>query len=299
MPSPTNEADSLEIAAPSVAPRPTAAPWIFRSRLVRTWIVLAAAFLLSTVASRSQPGLVVVPEFTAAVFAQGGMPAPAAPVVGGAGRRADQYADSPFPSRGGDDQSGRSVGFYLSLGRLIPVIGLFFLWVYTARWADEDARGLKLDAPSWNTILLLTGVAGFAAVLLVPVYALGFLLMVASYAAPTGIYINLRNQHVPESSRLLTPRHIQTVLIRTLARFGLNLAPSKEARDKALGPPIRFIGKSASVKGRTKAVRARPRNRRGSWERVRWCTTPSFAARPTCISNRRPTSFRSGTVSTA
>jgi general secretion pathway protein E len=203
---------------------------------------LAACLLAPFVAAIAGPDGVSGPDFASTVYAQA--PAPAA-----AGRRADQYPESPFPFARGDDQSGRSVGYYLSLGRLFPILGLFFLWVYTARWADQDARGLKLDVSVWNTILLLAGVAGFAAVLLVPVYALGFLLMVAGYAAPTGIYVNLRNQHVPESSRLLTPRHIQSVLIRTLARVGLNLAPSKEARDKALGPPIRFIGKSASGKG--------------------------------------------------
>jgi type II secretory ATPase GspE/PulE/Tfp pilus assembly ATPase PilB-like protein len=42
----------------------------------------------------------------------------------------------------------------------------------------------------------------------------------------------------------MTPKHIQGLIIRGFALIGINIAPSKGARDAALGPPIRFLGKS-------------------------------------------------------
>ena len=47
-----------------------------------------------------------------------------------------------------------------------------------------------------------------------------------------------------ESARVMTPKHIQGLIIRGFALIGINIAPSKGARDSALGPPIRFLGKS-------------------------------------------------------
>lgn len=171
----------------------------------------------------------------------------AAAAVGGAAR----YPNIPAAmgwSRG-DDPSGQSVGFYFSLGKLVPILALFAGWLYVCGWADDDSRGLKLDTPVWNTSLLVGGIVGFLVVLVAPAFVVGLLGLFAFAGGPAGFYLYTRNQHVPESSRLLTPRHLQTVLIRTMARLGINLAPSREAREKALGPPIRFIGKSATGKG--------------------------------------------------
>jgi general secretion pathway protein E len=164
-------------------------------------------------------------------------------------RQTGQFPNSPFPFARGDDQGGSNVGFYFSLGKLIPVLLLFFGWIWMCNWVNEDSKGLKLDAPVWNTGVLVGGLAGFGAVLTFPAFFLGFLALLVVGGGPSAWYLYTRNQHVPESARLLTPRHIQTLLIRLMSRLGINLAPSKEARDKALGPPIRFIGKSASGKG--------------------------------------------------
>src|SRR4029078_6608537 len=52
-------------------------------------------------------------------------------------------------------------------------------------------------------------------------------------------------QHVPESGKVLTPRHLQQWGIRQLARIGIHLGGGKVV-DATLGPPIQFIGKSKS-----------------------------------------------------
>lgn len=154
-------------------------------------------------------------------------------------------------------------GFYLSLLRFAPVLGLFFLWVATTHWVDDDGQANKLSFEFWNTLVILGGVAGFMLVLNVPNFAIGFVAMSVAYGLPLGLYIRERNDHVPESAKVMTPAHIQKVVIRTLARLGVSIGGSKEARESALGPPIRFIGKSSTGKGDDEARARQAENSRG------------------------------------
>lgn len=114
---------------------------------------------------------------------------------------------------------------------------------------DDDARGLKVRPSFWNPLVFLAGALGFVSVLNIPNFAVGFLFLLICYGAPLGSYIHERNGRVPESARLFTRRHLTKLANKTLARFGINLSQSKEARDAALGPPIRFLSKSEAGKG--------------------------------------------------
>lgn len=143
-------------------------------------------------------------------------------------------------------------GYYLSLWKLIPVLGLFFLWCATTKWANQDSIGLKLRPQMWATLMLLAGMAGFVLVLITPSFALGFLLCLVAQGGSLGSYIYERNQKVPDSAKVMTPRHIRNVVIRTLAKYGIRIGGGK-AVEQAVGPPIVFIGKSKSA-GRSKSV---------------------------------------------
>jgi type II secretory ATPase GspE/PulE/Tfp pilus assembly ATPase PilB-like protein len=57
------------------------------------------------------------------------------------------------------------------------------------------------------------------------------------------LYVYERNQRVPESGKVLTPRHIKSWTIRQLARIGIHIG-GKEITDITLGPPIQFVGKT-------------------------------------------------------
>lgn len=182
---------------------------------------------------------------TDSAFAQDGDP--------GNGSRAASgtYPASPYGfHRGNINSFGQgSTGFYINLWGLIPLLALFFLWIHTTRWVDADSHALKLDVETWNAAVFLPAAAGFVAALSLPMFALGLLLLLAAYGVPLGLYIQARNERVPESAKVMTPRHIQGLIIRGAARLGINIAPSREAQDSALGPPIRFIGKSISGRG--------------------------------------------------
>ena len=171
-----------------------------------------------------------------------------------------QYPRNPIPFSRGDV---KNVGFYLNLFRFVPVVGLFFLSVVFAQWVDDDSRAHKLSSEMWNTLGILGSVAGFLLVLNVPNFGIGFVALLIASGTPLGMYIRERNQHVPESAKVMTPAHLQKVFTRVLSRLGLSVATSKEAREAALGPPIRFIGKSSTGKGDDAARARQAENSRG------------------------------------
>jgi len=177
-------------------------------------------------------------------FAQAPAGAPAPTTVGQPGTSASGYPRSPAGFYRGNAEGGRASGFYFNPVSLVLILAFLLLWAHTTQWADEDGRSLKLNYEMWNSLIIMAGVFGFVAVVSVPAFILGFPLLLAAYGVPLGLYIKERNDRVPESAKVMTPAHIQGLIIRGFAKVGINLAPSKEARDSALGPPIRFMGKS-------------------------------------------------------
>jgi general secretion pathway protein E len=215
------------------------------------------------------PGGMVVPNpgapvtGTPPVMAPGGasVPAPGAAATGSAGKFPPLPGRIFFRGAATFQPDGTVVprpdmsGFYFSWFKLILLLGLFALWVWTAGWIDDDAGRLKIRQEFWNGIVLLSGVAGFVLSLCSPGYLFGFLAMTLGYAVPMGIYVNERNQRVPDSGKVLTPRHLRSVANRVLARFGIHLG-GKEATSHVGGPPIRLIGKSGTGKGEVDRSRA-------------------------------------------
>ena len=75
-------------------------------------------------------------------------------------RKAGEYPPNPKPFYRGNVPTG-SGGFYLSLFRLVPVLGILFLWIWSGNWADEDSQSLKVQSDFWNSWILVGGMAGF------------------------------------------------------------------------------------------------------------------------------------------
>ena len=147
-----------------------------------------------------------------------------------------------------------AVGDYLSRIALLLVLGTFALWMWVCRFVDEDSRGLKVRSEFWNSVLIGAGAVGFLVVLCVPFFAAGFVLMLACGAVPFGFYVAERNRRVPESSKILTARHLQKVGIRLARRLGIKIG-GKQA-EEIHGPPIEFIGKSDAA-GKTDRSKSR------------------------------------------
>lgn len=136
---------------------------------------------------------------------------------------------------------------YVSLPKMFFVIGAFLGWVSLAKWVSEDARGLKVRPSFWNTIVFACGLLSLLLFLTLANYGAGFSMALLGLGAPVGAYINERNQRVPDSGKILTPRHIKRVSKQYLAKVGIHLGGGERTED-AIGPNITFIGKTRTGK---------------------------------------------------
>lgn len=219
--------------------------------MTRVWV---AAVLLAIVGSAwGQPGPAAPPAdgpaangpaangAAPAAVADGATPDSAATPPALQGNRWPSY---PLPFHRGNDPAPQYQGFYLSLALFVPVLGLFFLWIWIARWVDDDSGGLKLRRDFWNGVVFAGGIAGFLLVLCLPNAFLGLPALLLAAGVPVGLYVAERNSHVPDSGKVLTQRHLTAVANRLLGRFGLMIGGDDTPAFSG-GPPIRFIGKSA------------------------------------------------------
>ena len=180
-------------------------------------------------------------------YAQNTPDAPAAVPAPTGFKDVTAYPPLPKPfSRGNfTPQGGSKTGPYLNFFILAFLTAIFLLWSWSTSWAYKDGKALKLNTDQWCSIML---VAGFVTLLLafqLPNALLACLVAVLGYAVPIGVYVKERNDVVPESAKVLTPKHIRNLSIRFLARMGIRVGSTK-AMESAIGPPISFIGKSAS-----------------------------------------------------
>jgi len=203
-----------------------------KSGLCTVFALLALVVAIPTAARAQPPGV--------------GAPGQAAPANVSAGASSGEFPRSPAGFYRGNQAGGAAnSGFYISLLGLVPILALFLLWAHTTQWVDEDGRALKLNYELWNSLVFLVGVVGFVAVVTLPAFILAFPALLLAYGVPLGFYIRERNGRVPESAKVMTPAHIKGLVIRGCAKIGIHIGGSKGSRDSALGPPIRFIGKSS------------------------------------------------------
>jgi general secretion pathway protein E len=143
--------------------------------------------------------------------------------------------------------NGVTVGWYLSLWKLVLVLLLFWLWVYTVQWVDRDGRDLEIYWELWNPLVFFGGLVGLGVIFVLPVPGLGgflvrVLLFLLFYGFTIGPYVAKRNQMVPEENKVLTADHLHSCLAAVLAKVGIHIRAEDGAPRE--GPPIEFIGKS-------------------------------------------------------
>lgn len=136
----------------------------------------------------------------------------------------------------------RGPGFYFSLLKLGLILIIYLAWVRTAWWVDQDARELGLKTEIWNPAMFACGVVGMLAVVILPWFVVALVALLALFLAPSLAYVAQRNEIVDKEDRVLTPKHIQEVLLRLV---GLRGKARAEAKEK--GIPIRFIGKTGNT----------------------------------------------------
>jgi type II secretory ATPase GspE/PulE/Tfp pilus assembly ATPase PilB-like protein len=134
----------------------------------------------------------------------------------------------------------RGEGYYYNLVNLIALIVLYFCWIRTSAWIDEDAHHLHISTIPWNPLMLGCGIAGMLVVWMLPWFWISFVILLVLYLGPSMAYASVRNQHVPEEERVLTEHHFMRLAGHFLR---IKMPERKTKRDE--GPSIQFIGKSA------------------------------------------------------
>lgn len=125
----------------------------------------------------------------------------------------DILAAQSWPTYPSEQLPGRGPGGYLAWYKLLACWLLVLFWIRAADWVHRDSFevGDNIEMPSriWNPIMVFPFVVGFLVMLTVPIFAVGYTLLVACYAAPLATYILMRNGRVTEEQRVLTPAHIK------------------------------------------------------------------------------------------
>ena len=135
----------------------------------------------------------------------------------------------------------RGPGFYLDTFKILLAWALFALWVKTTNWCSQDCIRLHLNYVVWNLIVFVPFVLSFILLWVLPIFAVGFPLMLLAYFAPLSAYIAMRNQKVPSHQRLLTPAHMRHLFSGMAGKVGVQVA-SEKVLDHQKGPPVDFKG---------------------------------------------------------
>lgn len=150
-------------------------------------------------------------------------------------------------------------GHFFSATKIGLYLILFWLWVATTSWANNDAELLTdLSRPKWNRYLVTVFPIVFFLSLLVPFFFAGYPIAVIGFLVPIIGYVKHRNADRLEAEKVMTKDHIAFVLKR--------LSGAKIKQQKAsyeLGAPIRLEsgGKgidSETLNGRTILARNKP-----------------------------------------
>lgn len=138
----------------------------------------------------------------------------------------------------------RGHGFYFDLVKLAFFLAVYFAWVKTATWVDQDSQELNLPTTMWNGLMLAGGVVSLIVLWMLPVFWLSFFVFILLFCAPALYYASIRNRKVKRPQRVLTPEHL-----RSLAKYYLRLDfGGKTATTDKDGLPVRFFSRRTDGK---------------------------------------------------
>lgn len=95
--------------------------------------------------------------------------------------------------------------------KLAAIAAGFALWAAFAQWVDKDTTVVNTFRTLWNLIVLPCGAVGAAVALLVPIFWVGFPIMLAVYLALIIAYVVHRNGLVQPEDTVLTAAHFRRI----------------------------------------------------------------------------------------
>ncbi len=103
-------------------------------------------------------------------------------------------------------------GGYISIVKLVVLVGLFLLWPWFVSWAHKDAKAVSANVPVWIGAILGAGALGFLLWCLIPFYIGGLLAYAVALGGVALAYVRHRNSRVLDFDRLLTLDHIKSLV---------------------------------------------------------------------------------------
>ncbi|MHB0956507.1 MAG: ATPase, T2SS/T4P/T4SS family [Pirellulaceae bacterium] len=149
-----------------------------------------------------------------------------------------------WPYYPAEELPDRGPGHYLAWYKLLACGILVLFWVRTTDWINRDTfevgDNVGLPAQVWNPIVVFGFLVAFLLAISVPLFAVGYLLLIVAYVAPLATYIVLRNGRVTDEQKVLTLAHLKSWLA--------SLATGKKKRKKSgetlaaheQGPPVQL-----------------------------------------------------------
>ena len=141
-----------------------------------------------------------------------------------------------------DHRMERGPGGYLSPVKLVICMILFWLWVRTADWVNRDCGFADMPLDVWNMVIVFPFFVAMLLTLSLPVFAIGFVLLILSFVTPLLIYVLRRNEKVAPNEKVFTPEHILQILSGKRRRSKKADEPNVP-RDK--GPPVGLLAMGA------------------------------------------------------
>ncbi|MHB8899023.1 MAG: ATPase, T2SS/T4P/T4SS family [Thermoguttaceae bacterium] len=127
-----------------------------------------------------------------------------------------------------------SPGMYMSVTKMLLAWIVVLMWVYSTDWVSTDAQEYKFDHLKWNPVVFAPLLVGIVAFWLIPIFFVGFPLLIISHWAPLLAYVKTRNAELADDQKVLTRKHIKAWMGRLLRK-----EVSMEDKDPhAAGPPI-------------------------------------------------------------
>jgi type II secretory ATPase GspE/PulE/Tfp pilus assembly ATPase PilB-like protein len=143
-----------------------------------------------------------------------------------------------------EEARSRGPGLFLSVGKIALVWLLFLLWVRTADWVNRDIHERRWKYATWNSVIVFPFLAAMIVLWIVPSFWIGFPILVMAYVGPLLAYVAQRNPMVMDDEKVLTVRHLKSLLASALSPVGVKIEVDKpDPRDE--GPAIEIFPSAA------------------------------------------------------
>jgi len=136
----------------------------------------------------------------------------------------------------------RGPGYYFSLWKLVIFWLTFLVWVKMTDYLAQDCSVYKLNYALWNPLLAGPFLLTMILFWLIPIFFVGWFLMLLAMVIPPIVYIRQRNALVQDHEKIFTRQHIRHAVSDFVSKFGMKVSKHKKAPQDE-GPAVKFIPK--------------------------------------------------------